>query len=591
MRGLTLKARLWILALVPVVGIVGVSAFSVRSAGVVYRDLMERIHQEAFVAQSLVLNGDRDLYQALVAKQALLNGSTGAALEKNLKDFRENVGQVRSRLGEAEALLARDRGAWQPFRLAGKAESIFDEFAALKRDFPQWVERSERQIEALRQGAASTGGAAEIEDDLFRQVRGNINDIGELLDIGADGVASQNRTRMDRSTVALVVVSALISLLALLTAFASIRSIRRSVERLLRTAAAGKTGNLTVRASMDGADELAAVGCSLDAMLDSIRDVVAELQRQALSLASLSETTAASCQEVTSTASEVAEGNAALAREVGEGRESVVDASRIVVDMNGLVLSARDLAQEAEKGSTEMASAAQRGKETVAASIGHMESIRDAVTEAEAVIADLNVYSARIGVVGTTITGLADQTNLLALNAAIEAARAGEAGRGFAVVAEEVRKLAEQSQQGAREVAELVAKILSGTALAVKSMERSRQGVESGVAVVHGAGDALERIVTATAGSSAAIGRIIVATAQQVDRSEKVIALIDRTASVMETADDQVRNVAASMEETAAAMESVAAGTTEVSGTADVLRRLTERFVVDGEKGGLVPLR
>jgi hypothetical protein len=71
---MTLKARLWSLALV--LGIVGVSAFSVHLVNSVYADLLERIHQEAFVAQSLVLNGGRDLYQA-VAKQSLLDNGHG----------------------------------------------------------------------------------------------------------------------------------------------------------------------------------------------------------------------------------------------------------------------------------------------------------------------------------------------------------------------------------------------------------------------------------------------------------------------------------------------------------------------------------
>jgi len=84
MKSLTLKTRLWILALIPVFGILSVTGVLMYSANAIYNDLLAQIHQEAFVAQSLVLNGDRDLYQGLVAKQSILQGGAGKDFDKNL---------------------------------------------------------------------------------------------------------------------------------------------------------------------------------------------------------------------------------------------------------------------------------------------------------------------------------------------------------------------------------------------------------------------------------------------------------------------------------------------------------------------------
>ena len=127
-----------------------------------------------------------------------------------------------------------------------------------------------------------------------------------------------------------------------------------------------------------------------------------------------------------------------------------------------------------------------------------MNGIRTLTAETEARMETLNDYSRRITTITDTITGIARQTNLLALNAAIEAARAGDAGRGFAVVADEVRILAEQSNKGAAEVAQLVQKIAENTSAAVEGIRNSRTEVDRGVTVVDGAGKALEGILSAT---------------------------------------------------------------------------------------------
>src|SRR6185312_928154 len=112
-------------------------------------------------------------------------------------------------------------------------------------------------------------------------------------------------------------------------------------------------------------------------------------------------------------------------------------------------------------------------------------------------IQDLSTKSERIGGVVDTITAIAEQTNLLALNAAIEAARAGEQGRGFAVVAEEVRKLAEESQDAAGQISSLIGEIQGQTHQVVDVVAEGGRKTEDGVATVEQARAAFEQIGTA----------------------------------------------------------------------------------------------
>ena len=362
------------------------------------------------------------------------------------------------------------------------------------------------------------------------------------------------------------------------------------IVRPLRTitvlAGRAKEGDFTITREefqYEGRDELGSVADALAEMIHGQRETVRELKQKALHLSAISEETAASTEEVTSTAGEVAEGNSKLAEETRSGRINAVESSQVMLEMSSLIQIAQNLATNADANSKEMAESAKQGLDTVKKTVEHMDSIKLSVEETESLLQQLDTFSQRIGVVGDTITSIADQTNLLALNAAIEAARAGDAGKGFAVVAEEVRKLAEQSQQGAREVADLVSKILAGTGSAVASMQKSRKSVEEGVSIAHVAGSALEGIQKAIASSIEDIRKIINTTDEEVAKSEKVIALINTSSSVMENTDDHVQNLAAAMEEVAAAMENVATGAQEVSGTSEDLRNMTERFKVEDD--------
>ena len=392
------------------------------------------------------------------------------------------------------------------------------------------------------------------------------------------------------STILVILIATVVAVLfGGIVAFLMTRSLVVPLKRVAELAARARDGDFTIEREdfrIVNRDELGMMADALAEMVESQRGMIRELKRKSVHLSAISEETAASTEEVTSTTNEVAESNAKLAEQTRGGRENAVESSKVMLEMSSLIQIAQSLAANADKNSTSMAEAADQGYETVTKTVEHMASIKGAVQETEELLTQLDAYSQRIGVVGDTITGLADQTNLLALNAAIEAARAGEAGRGFAVVAEEVRKLAEQSQQGAREVAELVSKILDGTRSAVSSMRKSREGVEEGVSIAHVAGDALERIRKAIGGSIEDIRKIIRTTDEEVAKSEKVISMIDTTASVMESTDDHVQNLAASMEETAAAMENVATGSQEVSETSEDLRRMTERFRVEKDEEG-----
>ncbi len=158
--------------------------------------------------------------------------------------------------------------------------------------------------------------------------------------------------------------------------------------------------------------------------------------------------------------------------------------------VTGNASSAAEAAREANREALE-------GQQVVNSVTDAIHSLASEVERAASAMQTLEADTESIGAILEVIRGIADQTNLLALNAAIEAARAGEQGRGFAVVADEVRTLAQRTQQATQEIHEMIARLQSGSSNAVKVMDEGRRQAELSVGQANRAGSSLGTITHA----------------------------------------------------------------------------------------------
>jgi methyl-accepting chemotaxis protein len=222
--------------------------------------------------------------------------------------------------------------------------------------------------------------------------------------------------------------------------------------------------------------------------------------------------------------------------------------------------------------------ATKKGVIAVDNAVEQMDNINRSNEAVHVTINALNDSSQKISDISNVISSIADQTNLLALNAAIEAARAGDSGRGFAVVAEEVRKLAEQSQNATKQIAELVLENQKNIENANRAMESGIKDVMMGIDVSNDAKKSFTQVEGLANNVAKQINEISGAIKQVADGNHHAVGFIERIVKISNTTSEQTGMAYASTQEQAATIAETAAIANEVAKMAEKLKVETGRF-------------
>lgn len=339
-------------------------------------------------------------------------------------------------------------------------------------------------------------------------------------------------------------------------------------------------GDLLVRMNQDKVGELRPIAVSINQMSDTWQSLILHVHQTAEKTASLAENLSVGAEQTSESTNQIvasiqdmasgAEIQAAGAQEMSRAMEEMAAGIQRIAEKSSLVSEA----------SNNMSEKAENGNETVQAAVQQMNSLHSSVNHSAGMVKRLGDRSQAIGQIVEVITGISSQTNLLALNAAIEAARAGEHGRGFAVVASEVRKLAEQSEESARQIAELIEEIQADTTLGITSMDTGLKEVTAGLERIKAAGETFREILADTKNVAAEIQEVSAASEEMSAGAEEVTASVNELRQISKTSEANAQHAAESSGEQLAAMEQVAQSAVALRQLGHELQNLIGKFQV-----------
>lgn len=315
----------------------------------------------------------------------------------------------------------------------------------------------------------------------------------------------------------LIIAGIAVTVIGILIALGLSKPINRMVD-MLKDIAEGE-GDLTKFVDQDRKDELGEMGKWFNTFIKKIHTIISELK--------------VSAGEVASAATEIAASSEQMAVGMDEQSSQITRVSSAIEEMSSSITDVARKSAGAASHSKDAGKEAQDGGTIVDKTVNSIELIAKQVDESASSVSSLGRKSEQISDIIEVINDIADQTNLLALNAAIEAARAGEHGRGFAVVADEVRKLAERTQQATEKVGSSITEIQQETKIAVERMEASREQVQAGVKLAKEAGNALERIVVGADVVAGGVNDIAAACEEQSTVAGEISQNIERISEVV----------------------------------------------------------
>ncbi|OPH59427.1 hypothetical protein BC351_21220 [Paenibacillus ferrarius] len=443
-------------------------------------------------------------------------------------------------------------------------------------------EEDKQKVKAL----SAAGQEKEAYSYYKSHIKSTMEDINSYMDslqqdrLEISEVLNKERKHQYKTLIWTLIVSSLIAVAVFYSIGRWISTLIVKPLRAMQTLMAeAEAGNLSLQEDSGIAkDEVGMLNRSFHAMLVSLRAFIGDVQRGAHVLAQQAEQFAGHAEQSKLAAETIAASTDVFAegiqKQVTIATETLMTIQVMKEEMAVIQGDSLHMAQLAETA----ADSSLAGMDSVQMMRERIGLVFNEVSAAGTIVGELRSSCGEISSITSVIAEIAEQTNLLALNAAIEAARAGDSGKGFSVVAEEVRKLAAQTNEAAKQIARLLHEIECKTGAVNKVMTQGMKLTEDGVNASQQVNDSLVFMKEAFDGVSQKVEDVGAAIAHVTTRSDEVVRQMERVTASANQGAVSSQDSASANEEQLAMMEEISFSSKLLSDMAEQLQQAVVRF-------------
>jgi methyl-accepting chemotaxis protein len=451
-KNLKIKTKLLIMVIIPLLAVILISLGGILKIRSTYNILTDNYYEKMYKVNQLILNADRDMYQALTAQNALVRGNLNDSDKaKNKKDLKDNDEQTRTRIKAAIDILIPIKSSLENVKHKDVNKNVFELNTEFEKNYQLWLNSFNIETGEVK--------SEEQFEKAFEDARADINLMTEVMEMNALRNQGIMKDSIDHTTIQFAIVSFFAIIITLFLGLIISKDSSKVLFRIRDLATRLSNYDFSEDLILNRRDEYGQTAETLNKAQQNVRELINIITESTNEIDSSSEKLSFSINEINAS---FIEANDATKKINMSAQENSAISEEISASVEEVEASVAILSTKAMDGTNNAINIKERANGVENSSKKAMDNLKKVYDEKEAMIVksiEEGKVVSEIGIMANTISAIAEQINLLSLNAAIEAARAGEQGKGFAVVAEEVRKLADQSSEAVKNVKDVINKV------------------------------------------------------------------------------------------------------------------------------------